>query len=116
MRVLVCGGRDFSDRKMMREVLSRIHAERPFTCLIHGGAAGADRLAEDWGRDEGLPVIRVDANWDRYGRSAGPIRNGWMLDLCQPDAVVAFPGGSGTADMVARARAAAVEVLEISKR
>jgi hypothetical protein len=48
------------------------------------------------------------ADWEKLGRSAGPIRNQAMLDEGRPDLVVAFPGHHGTADMVRRARAAGV--------
>lgn len=47
------------------------------------------------------------AHWEQEGRAAGPRRNNRTLG---PDLVVAFPGGKGTADMVARARAKGVRV------
>ena len=50
------------------------------------------------------------AQWDVYGRRAGPIRNQEMIDEGKPDGVVAFPGGKGTADMVRRAEAAGLKV------
>jgi hypothetical protein len=113
MRVLVCGGREYEDRKRLRTALSQMHAETPFSVVIAGGAPGADRLAEEWARHNGLPTIRMEANWTRYGRRAGPIRNGWMLTHAAPDLVVAFPGGNGTADMVRQASAAGVPVKTI---
>lgn len=51
------------------------------------------------------------ANSRKHGRAAGPIRNQQMLDEGKPHLVVAFPGGTGTADMVRRAQAAGVLVL-----
>lgn len=54
------------------------------------------------------------ANWLKYGRMAGAMRNQQMLDEEEVDLVVAFPGGKGTADMVRRARAAGIEVREVS--
>ena len=49
-----------------------------------------------------------------YDANAGPRRNARMLAEGKPDLVVAFPGGRGTADMVSKARAAKVEVMEIA--
>lgn len=69
-------------------------------------------MAHVWAFFEGCPVIRMDANWDFYGKKAGPIRNTWMLKYATPDLVIAFPGGGGTADMVAQAEAAGIDVFK----
>lgn len=98
LRVLVFGGRDFTDAAIVDQALSML----PVGCIIHGGARGADTLAGEWGKRKGLPVLRVDAPWDVYGNRAGPIRNQWMLDWCSPTYAVGFPGGSGTRDMAHR--------------
>lgn len=58
--------------------------------------------------------MEFPAKWKMYGRSAGAIRNAVMLSEFQPDIVVAFPGGRGTAHMVRIARAAGIDVIEIS--
>ena len=81
--------------------------------VIEGGARGADRLARLWARARGIHVATVDALWDYYDNGAGPIRNQAMLQL-RPDVVVAFPGGTGTADMVKRAKAAGIQVIEVT--
>ncbi len=51
------------------------------------------------------------AEWSKYGRRAGPIRNKQMLDVGKPHLVVAFPGGAGTANMVKQAKAAGVPII-----
>jgi predicted Rossmann-fold nucleotide-binding protein len=113
MRVLVCGGREFTDQRMLSERLNVLHRERGITHVIAGGARGADTLAADWAKAQGIPCDVYMADWDGLGRKAGPIRNQRMLDEGKPDIVVAFPGGQGTADMMRRARTAGLEVLEI---
>lgn len=114
MKVLVCGGRDYSDREALERALDRIHAETPITCLIEGGAMGADYLACVWSAKRQIEGHRrFSADWVMHGRSAGPIRNQRMLDEGKPDLVVAFPGGRGTADMIRRAEAAGVPVQRI---
>ena len=102
MKVLVCGGRDFADPEKLSKVLDQY---KDMTCLIQGGAKGADRLAKKWAELRGIPVITMEANWNYYAKSAGPIRNSWMLDYCEPDYVVMFPGGRGTQDMCEKAEA-----------
>jgi hypothetical protein len=109
-RVLVCGGRDFDDWAMLCTVLNALN---PYpTVVIHGAARGADRMAGDWARANGLSWEAFPADWQRDGKAAGVIRNSRMLAEGKPDLVVAFPGGRGTADMVAKARKVGVPVIE----
>ena len=112
MRVLVTGGRDFSDRELLFEALDGLHSTHGFTVLIHGDANGADRLSGEWATSRGIKVEVHPADWKKHGRAAGPIRNQKMLEQ-KPDLVVAFPGGNGTADMVRRAKEAGIEVVAV---
>lgn len=107
MRVLVCGGREYDNHDKMLAVLSPLG---PGTIVIHGGARGADRLAGSVARVLGYEVEVYPADWRNHGRSAGPIRNNRMLRDGKPDLVIAFTGGTGTLDMVSRARRAGVPV------
>ena len=110
MKLLVCGGRDFSDYARVRAVLGNFGG---YVELAHGGARGADALARRFAQEQGWPVKVYRADWSGYGKSAGVRRNQQMLDEFRPDFVVAFPGGRGTADMVRRARNAGVAVTVI---
>lgn len=109
MRVLVCGGRAYFNRDLIWSVLDHEHLTRKFSVVITGGADGADRLAKAWAESKGLPHIEMAANWRYYGRKGGPIRNSWMIRLAMPDLVIAFPGDTGTADMLDKARLAGIE-------
>jgi hypothetical protein len=80
--------------------------------LIHGAAPGADRLAAEIWQPQGGTIEAYPADWKAHGKGAGPIRNQRMLDA-KPDIVIAFPGGSGTADMVRRARSKGLKVRVI---
>jgi hypothetical protein len=53
--------------------------------------------------------------YQEYGKGAGPRRNKQMIEEGNPDLVIAFPGGRGTADMINRARAAGVRVIEVQE-
>lgn len=110
MRILITGGRDFDDRTMLFVALDRLHTEHGFTILIHGDARGADQMAGEWAVERGVEVLACPADWKRHGRGAGPIRNRQMLEH-KPDLLVAFPGGKGTADMVAVATKAGMRVI-----
>lgn len=116
MRVLVCGGRDFSDTNWAYAALDRLHKAFGIDAIIEGHARGADRIAGYWARRNKIDNLKFPADWDAHGKAAGAIRNQKMLDEGRPDFVLAFPGGRGTADMVRRARAAGVQTHEMKPR
>lgn len=107
VRVLVCGGRDFSDEGLVFGHLDTIHADRTISCIISGAASGADHMAYNWGRSRGVEVLEFPADWKAHGRAAS---NRQMLSKGKPDEVVAFPGGRGTEDMKRAARSAGIPV------
>lgn len=107
MRLLVCGGRRFSDLAMLTRCLDAL--PRP-TVIITGGASGADFLAEQLAASRRIPTLVYPAEWSRWGRDAGPIRNALMLDEAKPTHALAMPGGPGTADMLRRLHWAGVPV------
>ena len=111
MRVLVCGGRDYSDTAELHKILSALHDWRPFTVLIEGEASGADTLAREWAKMMKIPVEAYHADWDLFGTRAGTIRNSKMLREGNPDFAVVFPGGKGTADMLRKLLEAKVRVM-----
>lgn len=110
-RVLVTGGRYYDDRDALWSFLDRCHAVAPITCLIDGECpcGGADLLAHEWAVARGVPTER----YPMLHRREGSRRNGRMQAASRPDVVVAAPGGSGTADMCRRARAAGVPVVRV---
>jgi len=114
VRVLVTGGRNYNDRERVYAVLDKLDADAGVDVVIQGGARGADSLASDWADRRVARNMQFDADWESFGNFAGPMRNKRMLDEGQPDLVVAFPGGKGTADMVRKARKAGVKVVEIA--
>ncbi|WP_293854344.1 SLOG family protein [Sphingomonas sp. SCN 67-18] len=98
----VTGGRSYDNYDHVKRVLDE---ERP-GAIVQGECpyGGADAMAARWCADNGVPCIGIKANFNHYGRGAGPIRNGWMLDLIEVYKVIAFPGGRGTENCVEQAR------------
>lgn len=111
--IIVCGGRRYNKTATVVWALDRIALAHKIGRVVTGGGPGADALAAHWARARGVTYVAEPPDWKAHGRAAGPIRNQRMLDDWAPSAVVAFPGGAGTADMVAKARAAGVPVLEV---
>lgn len=119
-RLLVCGGQNFTDRGLLNCVLDHVLPAKvhPIEMVIEGEAPGADTLAREWAEANGIQVEPYPADWTRYGRDAGPIRNKQMLEQGRPTYAVAFydrprAESRGTADMVRRLERAGIEVLEI---
>lgn len=108
-RTLVCGGRNYSDRERVYHFLDHLSPKT----VIEGAATGADTMAGDWAREHNVECLEFKADWDMHGKSAGPIRNQQMIDEGKPTLVVAFPGGKGTADMLARARKHNIPIIEV---
>ncbi len=111
MKVLVCGGRNFSDRRALFNVLSGLEIRGEITEIITGGARGADELAEEWSRVNQVKRTVYPAKWNLLGKRAGLARNHEMLDKEKPDLVVAFPGGRGTSHMITTAKQGGYEVM-----
>lgn len=114
MKIVVTGGRLFDDKEMMYKVLGKIHNKTPIESLAHGDCTGADELAREWALDAGITAVGYPAAWN-IGTNAGEKRNEYMLKNFQPDYVLAFPGGSGTADAVKFAKQKGYKVLFAEK-
>jgi hypothetical protein len=113
LKVLVCGGRDYSNEKALYRTLDELHAARNIGLLVVGGAGGADTIGELWAHARGVQPCVMAALWKFHGKAAGLIRNSAMEFWLQPDVVVHAPGGPGTADMVAKAKRAGIELIAV---
>ncbi len=114
---LICGGRNFDDQEMFGHAMGDlVRLKGVPKKIIHGACSGADKMGDSFAEKFALEMQRFPvrkADWKARGLAAGPIRNQQMIDEGKPDLVVAFPGGSGTADVVTRARQAGIDVAEI---
>lgn len=106
VRLLICGDRNWFEGAAIREILLQYKPE----VVIEGEAKGADTLARIHAEKLNIPVLKFPADWQKYGRAAGPIRNSQMLKEGNPDVVVGFHNriddSKGTRDMLTRAKKA----------
>lgn len=109
MKTIIAGGRNYYFTEADIAWLNTIDG---ITEVVSGMASGADTCGEDWAISKGIPVKRSPAQWHLYGKRAGSIRNQEMADYA--DALVVFPGGTGTTDMVKRATAKKMKIFRIS--
>ena len=111
-KAIVCGGRGFKNAGYLNRQLSTFHAHTPIGLLIEGGAPGADELARNWAKTNNVPFKTYNADWENFGRAAGPIRNKQMITENSPEYCISFPGGKGTANMIKQAESAGVCVIK----
>jgi hypothetical protein len=113
-KVLFCGDRDWTDEAYIETEVMMLDIEHDDLIIIEGEANGADKLSRKAAEKFLVPVEPYPADWARYKRAAGPIRNQQMLDEGKPDLVIAFhddlENSKGTKDMVARAKKAGIPV------
>jgi len=104
-KVIIAGSRVYSDYAVLAQrcdfLLSQV--SDPIE-IVSGAARGADALGERYASDRNLQCTRFHADWDRLGKSAGPVRNIQMAKYA--DALIAFPIGKsvGTRHMISAAR------------
>lgn len=116
LRVLVCGSRYWEDRDFLYAVLDDLPLEE-IEAVIEGEAPGADTMAREWAEARGIggKVLKFPAQWELYGRAAGPIRNKQMLVEGKPTVCIAFSDdltkSRGTKNMVDQARAAGINTI-----
>lgn len=106
-RFAVTGGRDFADSGMVERALSLMPAD---AILVHGAARGADTLCATYWEGLGRETEAHPADWKKYQRAAGPMRNRKMLNS-GIQTVISFPGGQGTAHMTRICETAGIPVI-----
>lgn len=110
-QVIITGGRDYDDWTMVQDVLNFIKPD----LVVQGGAEGADKLAKEWAQLNNVECKTYEADWNKFGKGAGPIRNRIMLMEHPKAVVVAFPGGRGTANCVRQAYERNMIILQVHK-
>lgn len=105
-KVIIAGGRDFENYNQLKEACDFYlqNKRKEGVEIVSGGANGADKLGERYAKERGYPIKEFPADWTKYHKAAGPIRNRHMAEYA--NALIAFwDGGSrGTKNMIEEAR------------
>lgn len=110
---LVTGSHLYGSKEHVFSVLDDLRLTKKITQIITGGADYIDTFAILWAMDRKVNFAVEYPDWEHFGTLAGPMRNQRMLDKHQPACIIAFDGDSGTLDMIQRARARGIEVVQI---
>lgn len=108
-RLVVAGCRDYNDYSVASVEIEKHIKKCDANCsviIVSGCAEGADKLGERYATEHHLNIERYPAEWDKYGKSAGPIRNERMAEVA--DGVLVFWDGKsrGTKNMIENAKKA----------
>lgn len=111
MKIAIVGSRNFTNYEFAKRFLLEFIQQEDV--IISGGAKGADTIAEQFADELGNEKIIYKPDWDKYGKSAGMIRNGKIVEDC--DYVIAFWDNKsrGTADTIRKAQNLNKQVIKI---
>jgi predicted Rossmann fold nucleotide-binding protein DprA/Smf involved in DNA uptake len=105
MKIIVAGSRWIDDYEFVEWGINKaINFSSIFTPteIVSGNALGVDRCGEQWAKNNNIPVKLFPANWSKYGKSAGPIRNGAMANYADGLIVIWDKKSSGTLNMLSQ--------------
>lgn len=117
MKILITGSRDWTDRAAIENAFDQVQSVHDQYTLISGACpTGADRMGEEIAQEMGWDIERYPADWDKYGKRAGFLRNAEMVAL-NPDITLAFiknesKGASMTAGLSEKAGIKTVRIIE----
>ena len=115
-RIIIAGSRNFDNYELLSSVVSENISGMENVEIISGGCSGADSLGERFADENGLELKVFQAEWGKYGRAAGPIRNKAMAEYASQVGdcmLIAFPIGSsrGTRNMIQMAKNYGIETI-----
>ena len=102
MKILVCGSTRLRNAEKLIELLDELHEQSAITCLVNGGARGADLLASQWAHTKSITVkkFKIDS---APTKDAFCALNDKMLNEEPPDLVLAVDPGPISDDLARKA-------------
>lgn len=112
MKTIIAGGRDFNDYELLKESINKLDID--ISEIISGKSKGTDSLGEKFANENSILIREFPANWDSYGRAAGPIRNKEMANYS--DVLIAFwdQKSRGTKSMINLAKKQGLTIYVIN--
>ena len=111
--MIVAGGRDFNPLQCHYDWIAKVINQEKPTEIVSGTCSGADKFGEKAAIHYGIKIKQFPADWDKYGKMAGPRRNAQMAEYA--DICVLFPGGKGTDNMRRLAHENGLKVIEYGR-
>ena len=123
LHILICGGRHFDNYKLLESIVINYLIQHEIKDknieIISGHCPGADLLGEKYSKEHNTALKIFPAQWKRYGKAAGPLRNKEMIEYLSSfdnKLVIAFigPNSKGTRNTIALARKLKIDVIEVT--
>jgi hypothetical protein len=86
MRTIIAGSRTITDYDTVKSAIE--NSGFNISTVISGTASGVDFLGEKWAKENNIPIEKHPADWEKWGRSAGPIRNREMAECAEACIIV----------------------------
>jgi hypothetical protein len=124
-KLIVAGSRDFYDYEFLKRALDYLLQNIPKDQIqiVSGKARGADALGERYAKERGYPIKDFPADWERWGRRAGPKRNEQMAQYVATDGYggcvifrVNMSSGSTSMEEFAKQYKVRVKVYDFKKK
>jgi len=111
MKVIIAGSRNFTDYQKLKETCDTILRDQTNIEIVSGNCRGADLLGEQYAKERGYKIAQFPADWNKYGKSAGPKRNQQMANYTE--ALIAFWDGKsrGTKHMIEMAKQSKLRMI-----
>jgi hypothetical protein len=103
LNIVICGSRSITDEEKVFKIIESVLCDMNIGTIITGGAKGVDEIAKNWAIKKGIPHKQMDADWETYGKSAGPIRNKEMAIVGNATLAIVDDKSVGTWNMIENA-------------
>jgi len=98
MKVIIAGSRKETNYAIVETAIE--FSEYKITEVISGGCRGVDKFGERWAKEHKIPCRVFNADWAKYGKSAGPKRNRAMAEEADALIAILYPRSRGTQNMI----------------
>lgn len=115
MKLIIAGSREGIDEADVFTAMQESGFDKRVSEVVSGTARGVDRMGEAWARENGIPVKRFPANWEKNGRAAGHIRNRQMGDYADALLVLIYNNSRGSEGMLSYAKKKGLEIYVVRK-
>tara|TARA_R110001606_G_scaffold373232_1_gene530567 strand:- start:737 stop:1099 length:363 start_codon:yes stop_codon:yes gene_type:complete len=111
MKIIIAGSRNFTDYQKLKTECDQFLQDHKNIEIVSGGHyKGADKLGIEYANEKGFDLIKFPAEWNKFGKAAGPKRNTEMAQYA--DALIVFWDGKsrGTLNMINLAKKEALKI------
>lgn len=83
MKIAIVGSRTITDYSLLEQIWNKLKLNHDSHIIISGAANGVDKIARDFALNNNLGLVEYRAEWEKYGKSAGFIRNKTIINECE---------------------------------